>query len=543
MKDTAQSRWDNLELYRSIYLRRAIDCSKLTVPSLVPESDQYNGWAGEAYNKLPSLYQGAGGNGVNNISAKLLLSLYPPAVPFFRLTMDAARVREYAAQQGGQEENILTQLDQVLSKMERQILWKLDRVQARPAIFEAIKHLIVAGNALLYIGPERIKMYSLRSFCVDRDPEGNVNEIVVKEQVSCKYLPASVRKEVEGKVNSERGNREEMRDVYTHVAIDPEKDRVEWFQEVDGKRLPGSAGFSRLNNNPWLCLRLHSIAGESYGRSLVEECLGDLQSLESLAQAIVEGSLISAKAIGLVNPNGVTRADVLARAKNGAIVAGNAADVEFLQVQKQNDFATALQTMQLLEKRVQFTFLQNDAIRRNAERVTAEEIRVMAEQLEEGLGGVYSILSAELQMPLVRRLMYLMEKDGEFPPLPDGLIQPVVTTGLEAIGRGNDKARLTNFLQTIAAALGPEQFASYINPTELVRRFAAADGIDTAGLVKTEQQLQAEQAQAQQAMLAQSLTQGAIQGGATGQAPSPQPGGAAAGGVDQGGQPTAPIAA
>ena len=80
MKDTAQSRWDNLELYRSIYLRRAIDCSKLTVPSLVPESDQYNGWAGEAYNKLPSLYQGAGGNGVNNISAKLLLSLYPPAV-------------------------------------------------------------------------------------------------------------------------------------------------------------------------------------------------------------------------------------------------------------------------------------------------------------------------------------------------------------------------------------------------------------------------------------------------------------------------------
>lgn len=136
-----------------------------------------------------------------------------------------------------------------------------------------------------------------------------------------------------------------------------------------------------------------------------------------------------------------------------------------------------------------------------------------------------------------------MEKDGEFPPLPDGLIQPVVTTGLEAIGRGNDKARLTNFLTTIATALGPEQFASYINPTELVRRFAAADGIDTAGLVKTEQQLQAEQAQAQQAMLAQSLTQGAIQGGATGQAPSPQPGGEAAGGVDQGGQPTAPIAA
>ena len=62
-------------------------------------------------------------------------------------------------------------------------------------------------------------------------------------------------------------------------------------------------------------------AGESYGRSLCEEVLGDLNSLESLSKAIVEGSLISAKAMFLVNPNGVTRADTLARAENGAIVA------------------------------------------------------------------------------------------------------------------------------------------------------------------------------------------------------------------------------
>ena len=535
MKETAQARWNNLQLYRTIYLNRAIDCSKLTIPALVPESDMYQGWQGNTYNKLPSLYQGSGANGVNNLSAKLLLSLYPPAQPFFRLTMDANKIRDYVAQQGGEEENVTTMFDQVLSKMERQIMRKLDQIQARPAIFEAIKHLLVAGNALLYIGPDRIKMYSLRSFCVDRDPEGNVNEIVVREQVSKKYLPAGIELDPKPNPTNVNGSDESLVDVYTHVSIDPQKDRVEWFQETQGKKIPGSSGFSRQDNNPWLCLRLMSIAGESYGRSLVEETLGDLQSMESLAQAIVEGSLISAKAIGLVNPNGTTRADTLAKAKNGAIVAGNAADVEFLQVQKQNDFATALQTMMQLEKRVQFTFLQNEAIQRNAERVTAEEIRLMAESLDAGLGGTYSLLSAELQLPLIRRVMYLMELQGEFPPIPNGLIEPMVTTGLEAIGRGNDKARLTNFLQTIAAALGPEQFAQYINPTELVRRFAAADGIDTAGLVKTEQQLQAEQAQAQQAMLAQTVTEGALQGGVT---QAPQPSGGGAGPADQG--PAAP---
>ena len=105
-----------------------------------------------------------------------------------------------------------------------------------------------------------------------------------------------------------------------------------------------------MDNCPWLCLRLQKIAGESYGRSLCEEVLGDLNSLESLSKAIVEGSLISAKAMFLVNPNGVTRADSLARAENGAIVAGNAADVEALQVGKAADMSVALQTIQLLER-------------------------------------------------------------------------------------------------------------------------------------------------------------------------------------------------
>ena len=242
--------------------------------------------------------------------------------------------------------------------------------------------------------------------------------------------------------------------------------------------------------------------------------LGDLNSLESLSKAIVEGSLISAKAMFLVNPNGVTRADSLARAENGAIVAGNAADVEALQVGKSADMSVALQTIQLLERRISFTFLMNESVQRDAERVTAEEIRLMAEQLESGLAGVYSMLSQELQLPLIKRVLFLMEQAGEIPPIPVDLVDPQITTGLEAIGRGNDKQRLTNFLQVTTAALGPEQMLSLINPSELIRRFAASDGIDIAGLVKTEEELQAEQSQQQKVALEEQLASNAANSGA-----------------------------
>lgn len=48
--------------------------------------------------------------------------------------------------------------------------------------------------------------------------------------------------------------------------------------------------------------------------------------------------------------------------------------------------------------------LLNSAVQRNGERVTAEEIRYVAGELEDTLGGVYSLLSQELQLSLIRRV-------------------------------------------------------------------------------------------------------------------------------------------
>jgi hypothetical protein len=190
--------------------------------------------------------------------------------------------------------------------------------------------------------------------------------------------------------------------------------------------------------------------------------------------------------------------------------------------------------MQLIERRLNFTFLANESIQRDAERVSATEIRLMAEQLEQGLGGVYSILSAELQLPLIKRVLYLLESLDGMPSIPEGLVNPIVTTGLEAIGRGNDKSRLTEFISTglqIAQSLD-EDTKQRLNMQELWKRLAASLGIEIAGLIRTEEELQSIQAKNQQLMLAQQLaTQGASQvGPGPQQAQPPTPGGGSTGG-------------
>ena len=515
-KGTAAGRWEAMSLSRSQYLERAIQCSALTIPALIPESDNSSGYA--INNTLNSLYQGAGARGVNGVSARTMLVLYPAGQPFFRLGIDKAEVDAYIAKSGEQADDAYSTIDSKMARIEQALLQRMDKKKCRIAVFEALRHLFVGGNALLYVGKGPVKMYPLRSYCVERDPEENVCEMVIREVISRRFLPAGMQKKVADTGMQESDEQSRFLQgvpIYTHVKVTDDGKKVEWYQEVEGEVVPKSGGFAPIELNPWLPLRLYRIAGEDYGRSLVEDVIGDLQSLESLGKAIVEGSLISAKTIFLCNPNGMTRADILNNAENGAIVPGNINDVAALETGKSRDYATALQTMQLIERRLSYVFLNNEAVQRDAERVTAEEIRLIAEQLEQGMGGLYSMLSDELQLPLVRLIYEEAMSDGAIPPIPEGLVSPQITTGVDAIGRGNERNRLMGFAQAAGSVLGPEQLNALMNPSEFLSRLASSDAIDTKGLIKTKKQLDAEQAKAQQLQLASQLTQQGINDGAT----------------------------
>ena len=172
----------------------------------------------------------------------------------------------------------------------------------------------------------------------------------------------------------------------------------------------------------------------------------------------------------MVSPNGTTRASHLAQSPNGAIVEGSANDVSVLQVNKLGDFRIAYDVMQRIETRLEHAFLLNASVQRQAERVTAEEIRFMASELETSLGGIYSIHSQELQLPYITRKIHIMQKNKKLPALPKGMVKPTIVTGLEALGRGNDRQKLVLFLQTLQENLGQETIGQFVNLSEAIKR-------------------------------------------------------------------------
>ena len=490
------SLYQKCETQRSSYLERGRASSRITVPTIMPDSGNKSSY------RFPTPFQSVGARGVNNLASALLLSLLPPNAPFFRLVLDEKEKRKLDEL----DPLIVTEIEKSLSNIERAVSREIELNNIRVSTFEALRHLVVTGNALLYMPDEgQMRVIHLDRYVVKRDPAGTATLIILKETVTPATLSEDLRKYTEPTSN----DYEETCDVYTMQTVQ-EDGKVEVVQEIKGNIVEETRQTYRKGESPFIALRMLRVDGEDYGRGYVEQYMGDLQSLEGLTKAIVEGAAASSKVLFLVNPNGTTRAKTLADAPNGAIREGSATDVSVLQTQKANDFSVALSTMQQIQERLSYAFLLTESTIRNADRVTAEEVRLVTQSIERQLGGIYSVLSQEFQLPLVNTVMRRMEKAKKLPKIPKDKVTPAIVTGIEALGRGNDLNRLDIYLAGIAQILGPEALAQHINMQEYMKRRASALGIDTEGLVRTQEEIDAKMQQQQMGQMTEKLGPTAI---------------------------------
>lgn len=494
-KTTAKDRYTTLAGERKTYEDRAVNAAKYTIPMAFPkDTDGYS-------TAFDTPYQSIGARGVNNLASKMLLALVPPNDPFFRLGLGSAVLKAMAGNQ-----NVLDQWQTALSNIENQMVQYMESgLHLRTTASEGIIQLIIAGNCLLFLPPAEggMRMYRLNSYVLVRDSVGNVVEIVVKDSIMAAALPTNVQGMLKGEVDPSS-----KVDVYTHVYL--QGDNYLSYQELEGEIIGGSNQSYPKDASPWIPLRFRKMDGESYGRSFVDEYIGDLASLENLSKAMVEASAVAANILYLVNPNSSTRVSALSRAKSGDFVTGKVDDIQILQMNKTADLQIAQAMCDKIESRLSFAFLLNSAVQRNAERVTAEEIKYVANELEDTIGAIYAILGTEFQLPLVKRCLTQMMRLGMIQNLPQGAkgIEPVITTGIEALGRGHDLTKLDTFIKY--AQVFPEAFQNAVKQNGILNLIATALNIDPATVVKTDAEIQQEQ---QAAMAQQGMTSAATAGG------------------------------
>ena len=493
MPNNLKSRYEKLKEERRPYLDRAQLAAKLTIPSLIPDE----GHTPDSTFVTP--WQSIGSRGTNNLASKMLLSLFPPNSPFFRMKVDEAELAEMDGPTRGDLETGLTAYERVLTD-------DIEDARTRSSMFQGFKHLVVAGNGLLKNTDDgSVRLYPLSRYVVKRDAEGTVYEIIATDHTVFGALTQEVRDAVIAAGHGDGKDAESDVTIYTGVV----RGNNEWqvWQEIEGVVVPDSVGSYPLDASPWIPLRMVAVDGESYGRSFVEEIYGDLNTVDALTQAITEAAGASAIVKFLVDPNGNTDIDDVTDAPNGGFATGREQDISVLQVNKFADLRVANEHLNEITTRLQFAFLLSGAVQRNAERVTAEEIRFMAQELEDALGGIYSVLAEELQLPMVQYRMRKLSAERKLPALPES-IRPSIITGLEALGRNQEHQRLRVFVTDVAQTFGPEVTSEYMKVDEYIKRSGAAMNVETNGLVREDAEVQQRR---QQRMEAEAQAQAAAQ--------------------------------
>lgn len=488
-KISASGTYKKMEDTKQPFLTRAKDASRLTLPQLYPESDNSD----TSTNTYPTPYQSLGARGVNNLANKIILSLFPPATAFFKLGMNELIQEREGISQGD--------LQTAMFKLEKGIVTEMEVSQLRAVLVDIIKQGAVGGSAILYVPETDMpRAYSLQNIAVKRSRSGRVIKMVLKESINFLELPNDVRDSLRDTLDDKEKSGDKPLELYTLIVY-AEGDKYHVIQEIKGNKIDGTDAIYKTRDLPYVFIPFVD-RGEDYGRSYCEDFMGDLQSYEGLRQSILEAAAESARLIYLVKPNAVLTPKKLQSARSGDVIQGSPDDVATLQADKRLDVGMAQQEAEVLRSDLSTSFLLDSAVRRNAERVTAEEIRKVSQELEVALGGIYSTLSNVLQEPLVRLYLKRLAKKGVINDILKENLELEIVTGSAALGRGTEFRAIQTFLESVVNLLG-DNAGQYLNISEALSRMAYSLDVNTGDLIKSEEQLQQEREQAQQEALEQ----------------------------------------
>lgn len=492
----AAGRWTQLDGQRRGFINRCEKYASFTIPKLCPQVGYK-----QNSNELQHDFQAVGAQAVNHLANKIMLALFAPSRPFFRLDADMALEQELAGL--GVDKAKMTEM---MAMGEKAAIAELDRMSMRPKLYEAVKHLIVTGNCLLILEPEGARVVGLKHYCVRRSMTGAVLEILHVDCLTFDELDPEVQDVARGWMGgSYAGSEDREVKLYRWIKRGPTGDYT-MTQWVDQYQLPAKfSGRWPEEKMPYRVLTWDLSDDAHYGTGLVEDYTGDFAGLSMLSKAQIMGAILSSEFRWLVNPAGMTRPEDFRDSENGAAIPGQAGDVSIIQSNKSGDLQIVMGVGQEYIQRIGRGFLLSTAVTRDAERVTAEEIRMQAQELETSLGGAYSRLAVDFQIPMAYWLMELIGFS-----LGDSRVKPSIVTGLDALSRTGDLDDLKMWLGDMAGLSAlPEPLQMILNMDAIAKAFAAARRIKTDDFMKSPDQIQAEQQAAQaQAAQAQSTSAG-----------------------------------
>jgi len=502
---TISERFNYLDSNRQQKLERSRYISSLTIPSLLPTQGTTSN------SELPKPFSSVAARGVTNMASRMLSALLPlNDLPFFKFELTNGTAAD-------------PETFSYMESLSNQIFSKLSTKNLRESLFLTLQHLIVGGDCLMVMEDDySFQVYRMDQYVVRRDVDGSVVELIylnwVPREPNDSTYEAFDNNFFPDALNA-MNSLPDYEANFCRVVWNKDKGIWDYYAENEAGDMVEEGEYV---NTPFMPLRWIGVTGEDYGRSHCEETLGDIETLEAYTKSLIDGMTAASTFWMAIDPSGITDIDDVAQSPTGSFIGARQGDVFTVSpAQTISPQLSAAQTaVEQMRREVGNAFLLGSAGVRQADRVTATEVRMIGMEIENVLGGAFSAIARALLEPIVRRTIALMIREGEVDErlaaefMDDGQLTVNIVTGLQALSRDGELSKLMQMGEMVRNL--PPEAIQHFRWDQYGIALISSLGFDPRNWVRneeeTDQRQMDRQQQAMEMQQQQAISMGAAQG-------------------------------
>lgn len=403
-----------------------------------------------------------------------------------------------------------TAQEEIFRKFEERGMYQLKVRKLSRYKFQLMLQLLGLGNVTWHLPKERqdMQVFDLNDVAVRRTPKGDVADIIIRDKTDFQFLSKSTREYL--KQNKKNYKDTDCVHMYTHVYLN-KHNKYSICYSVDDIELPTDENFYSAMDKEYHASAINLVRGSHYGTGIVGQYLPIIHKVnvyaDSNTDVAVSGSLVNWG----VDPAANLRPNDWANREQGQAFALKQNQVFPLVSQVGQHLQLAQSAKAELVATLHRVFLMFTAIQRDAERVTAEEIRLVANKLEETHSGLYTLIAESLQRPLALNAIALVD-DEELAPYKNEIDVSLVTA-IETMSRSAELNSILSALNDTSIFNNvPPQVVEQLKVNDITKRIFINHNLPIGNFVKSDEEVQQERQQmadaaAQQAAPALNQTQ------------------------------------
>jgi hypothetical protein len=444
--ELAQRRKDLFEdLYRDAY------------EFALPQRQLYGYWEGNSQGnkKMTRVFDSTAITSTQRFANRLQSGIFPPQRKWCRLEPGV----DIPADRTAQAQAVLDAYNEKMFAVLKQSNFDI-------AIGEFLLDLAV-GTAAMLVQPgddvQTINFIPVPMFLIayEEGANGQVDKIfrrmrmkgeAITQQWRDAEMPVDVAQRIEQKPTDE---------VELLEATMYDSERGDWCYHVLDKTTKQELVYRRTDTNPWVIARYMKVAGEIYGRGPLLTALPDIKTLNKTLELLLKNASLAVAGVYTAADDGVLNPQTV-KLLPGAIIAvarnGGPQGESLKPLPRSGDFNVSQIVINDLRQNIKRVLLDESLPPDNMSARSATEVVERMKELAQNLGSAFGRLINETMVPLVGRILGVMDEKGmiDLPLRVNGLEVKVSPVAPLAMAQNMEEVNAIMQFMQITAAMGNE---------------------------------------------------------------------------------------